>query len=277
MAFDNIQIRETVGGIADQYFGHFYRGTKSGSLILLPRIRVFDGEGRLASELTDEQSAAVVFGSPLGSQTSRTFTIKNGGNGNLTGLGITMDGTDAALFTITASPTTPVGGPNGSTTFTVQFAPTTAGTKTAALHIASNDLDASSFDIALAGQPLFFTQDMDGDGMNDAAESLLAALGFDWQVSQPALVNTYYSNANAAGLYSAAQVQSLNVGTPLLTKNAISGLFKLTIGVQKTTNLTQPFTAFPMTVPQTVINAQGKLEFEFSVPDNAAFFRLQAQ
>ena len=36
---------------------------------------------------------------------------------------------------------------------------------------------------------------------------------------------------------------------------------------------------FPMNAPGTsaVINAQGKLEFQFTVPDNAAFFRLQAQ
>ena len=27
----------------------------------------------------------------------------------------------------------------------------------------------------------------------------------------------------------------------------------------------------------TVINGQGKLEFQFSVPDNAAFFQLKAQ
>ncbi len=27
----------------------------------------------------------------------------------------------------------------------------------------------------------------------------------------------------------------------------------------------------------TVINAQGQLEFGFSVPDNAAFFKVQAQ
>jgi hypothetical protein len=277
VAFDNIQIRETVGGIADQYFGRFYRGTKNGNLVFLPRLRVFSGEGCLASELTDEQGTAVVFGAPLGRQTSRTFTIRNGGNGSLTGLGITIDGTDADSFTLTASPNAPVDGPDGSTTFTVQFAPLTSGTKTAALHIASNDPGASSFDIALTGEPLSQSQDTDGDGMNDASESLLAALGFDWQVSQPSLVTAYYSNANVAGLYTAAQVQTLSVDTPLLTKDAMSGLFKLTIGVQKTTNLNQPFTPFPMTLPQTGINSQGKLEFEFSVPDDAAFFRLQAQ
>jgi hypothetical protein len=32
-----------------------------------------------------------------------------------------------------------------------------------------------------------------------------------------------------------------------------------------------------MAAPQTVINAEGKLEFRFSSPDGAAFFRLEAR
>jgi hypothetical protein len=32
-----------------------------------------------------------------------------------------------------------------------------------------------------------------------------------------------------------------------------------------------------MTAPQCLINGQGKLEFQFTVPGNTAFFRVQAQ
>jgi hypothetical protein len=32
-----------------------------------------------------------------------------------------------------------------------------------------------------------------------------------------------------------------------------------------------------MTAPQTTINGEGKLEFQFSAPDNAAFVGLQSQ
>ena len=73
-----------------------------------------------------------------------------------------------------------------------------------------------------------------------------------------------------------AQLQALNVDTPLLSKEPNTGLFKLTIGVEKATELTN-FFPFPMTAPQTIINAEGKLEFQFSAPDNAAFFRLEAR
>ena len=81
---------------------------------------------------------------------SHTFTIKNLGGLDLTGLGITVDGANADEFTITAAPTAPVV-PGGSTTFTVKFTPTALDQRTAALHIVSNDADENPFDIALTG------------------------------------------------------------------------------------------------------------------------------
>lgn len=120
------------------------------------------------------------------------------------------------------------------------------------------------------------TTDTDGDGLNDAAELQLGGLGFDRQVAQTALVNSFLSSV---GLYTPAQVQALNVGVPLLTKDAATGRFKLTIGVQKTADLALPFADFPMNGAgfTTLINGAGKLEFEFTVPDNAAFFRVGSQ
>ena len=216
---------------------------------------------------------------PVNVPVQLSFTIKNPGSANLTGLTISKDGPNAADFTVTTNPTAPVA-PGGSTTFTVQFNPATSGPKAAALHIASNVTGTlNPYDINLTGTALSFTADTDGDGLSDAAEFQLAALGFDRAVAQPALVAALYNNANAAGLYTTAQVQTLNVGKPLIQRNASTGVFTLTIGVQKTSDLTQLFTEFPMNAPGTsaIINAQGKLEFEFTVPDNAAFFRLQAQ
>jgi len=35
--------------------------------------------------------------------------------------------------------------------------------------------------------------------------------------------------------------------------------------------------AGPMTAPQTTINAEGKLEFQFNSPGGAAFFRLESR
>ena len=120
------------------------------------------------------------------------------------------------------------------------------------------------------------TADTDGDGLNDASELEMTTLGFNWQVAQPAMVNTYKSAANGAGYFTPSQVQALHVGTPLIARNTATGQFKLTIGVKKSTDLLN-FTDFPMTSPQTLINGAGKIEFTFSGQGNAAFYRLQVQ
>jgi hypothetical protein len=243
-----------------------------------------------------------------GSTRSVTFTLKNTGYNDLILTGtpkVVVSGTHGAMFVITAQPTSPITAPTGTTTFTVQFLPTSGGVKTAALSIPSNDVDESPFDINLTGTALAFTDDTDADGLNDASEFQMAALGYDWQVSQPALVSTLMNSATGAGLYNQtlynanrtagqndvinspnayslytlSQVQALNVGTPLIQRHPTTGVFTLTLGVEKSTTL-QPgsFTPFPMTGPgtSTVINGQGKLEFQFTVPDNAAFFQLRA-
>ena len=127
----------------------------------------------------------------------------------------------------------------------------------------------------LTGAGLTYTEDTDGDGMSDATEFNLAALGFDWQVSQPSLVSALYSNAASAGLYSAAQVQAINIGTPLIQRDA-SGNFKLTLSLKKSTDLVtyNPFAFVPGAVS---VNESGELEFIFSTPDSAAFFRLESK
>ena len=103
--------------------------------------------------LNDLTSGAITdFGQVLVGETAvLEFTIRNPGTETLTGLGITIDGIDAALFTLTASPVGPLTGPSGSTTFTVRFAPMSTGLKSASLHIASNDGDENPFDIVLNG------------------------------------------------------------------------------------------------------------------------------
>lgn len=197
----------------------------------------------------------------------------------LTGLAITRDGAHPGDFTVSAPGVTTLL-PGESTTFTVTFTPGASGPRSAAVRIASNVTGTRNpFDLLVTGSVLSFTNDQDGDGMSDAAEFQLSALGFDWQVSQPTLVSSYYAGANGAGLFSPAQVQALKVGVPLIQRNPATGVFKLSIGVKKTTNLSVPFTDFPMNGPgtSTVINGSGKLEFQFTVPDNAAFFRLESQ
>ena len=84
------------------------------------------------------------------------------------------------------------------------------------------------------------------------------------------------SAPNNYGLYGLSQVQALHVGTPLLAKDSASGKFKLTIGVEKSTNLVN-FSPMAIPVGAATLNAQGKMEFQFTSPDNAAFYRLESR
>jgi formylglycine-generating enzyme required for sulfatase activity len=212
-----------------------------------------------------------------GTAAAAPYVIRNVGVANLLNLGLTKTGTHAADFLLGSLSTTTLA-PGESTTFTVAFSPGAgpSGARTASLQVASNDVDENPFDIALSGTAYSTTLDADSDGMNDWGEVKLSALGFDWQTPNTALVSTYYENAAAAGLFTTTQVQDLNVGIPLMQRNHATGEFTLTIGVDKSTNLST-WTPMPMTGPQLLINGQGKLEFRFNSPDNAAFFRLKSQ
>ena len=90
----------------------------------------------------------------VGNSATLVFTIKNTGLAPLTLTGTpkaALDGADVAMFSVTGQPATTVAGSGGSTTFTVRFAPTSGGVKTAALHIANDDSDENPFDITLSG------------------------------------------------------------------------------------------------------------------------------
>jgi hypothetical protein len=81
---------------------------------------------------------------------SKTFTINNTGSADLTLGAISFSGTNAADFTVTSAPTSPVA-QGTSTTFTVTFDPSAAGARTATISIVNNDSDENPYDFALTG------------------------------------------------------------------------------------------------------------------------------
>lgn len=249
--------------------------TANGTVTTMPEVAVEQPTG---TDLVDG-NASTDFGvvPTSGSVSIVTYTIRNTGASNLLNLAVSKSGTNNGDFTLGPLAATSLA-PGGSTTFTVNFAPVggASGSRSAAMHIASNDSNENPFDITLNGQAFSTSLDADSDGMNDWGEYKLASLGFDWQVPQTAMVTTYFASASANGLYTQAQLQALNVGAPLLGKNPATGEFTLTIGVEKSLDLST-FDPFPMTAPQTMINGQGKLEFRFTVPEDAAFFQLRAE
>ncbi|MEI6603681.1 MAG: putative Ig domain-containing protein [Verrucomicrobiota bacterium] len=230
-----------------------------------------------SNPLVDDAVAPLDFGPATSRRVAtQTLTISNAGTGELILGSLSNGGTNASDFT-PSTPSSTTLAPGSSTTLTITFNPSGSGTRTATIHLASNVGGSTNpFDVTLTGMGLSYTNDTDGDGMSDAAEYDLAALGFDWQANQPELVATLYGGANGAGLYTASQVETLSIGTPLLKRDPLSGQFKLTLGLSKTTNLTN-FSFFPIAAPQVTINANGELELRFDSEDAAAFFRVEAK
>ena len=216
----------------------------------------------------------VMIGVPNG---AGEVVVRNTGDADLTGISVGIDGPDAASFVVNTTALSPTLSPGGSTSFIVSMLDqgTASGFRSASLHIASNDANENPFEISLEGLALSSTADADADGLNDWAEHQLAPLGFDWQIPQTVLVNVLNSGANAAGLFTAGQVQAMNVGVPLISRDPVTGRFKLTMDWRKSTDLSN-FFDFPAIPGDVSVNGSGDIEFEFSSWDDAAFFRLES-
>lgn len=86
----------------------------------------------------------------VGAGKAQVFTIHNTGSVDLAGLTVTKSGVHVGDYLITQPANTTLAG-DGSTTFSVTFKPTTAGTHTATLHVASSMAGEPAFDLKLTG------------------------------------------------------------------------------------------------------------------------------
>ncbi|MBL9175610.1 MAG: choice-of-anchor D domain-containing protein, partial [Verrucomicrobiales bacterium] len=89
-------------------------------------------------------------GVPVGTGSSLSFKLRNVGNRNLAGVALSIDGVDAAQFSVTAGPAASVDA-GGDSPFEVRFAPSGYGFRTAVLHISSDDPDENPFEVTLTG------------------------------------------------------------------------------------------------------------------------------
>ena len=140
----------------------------------------------VGTELTDGASTVNYGPISLFQEGSLVFYVSNLGSLDLTGLGITIDGPNAADFAVTDALEGPLTS-GAQTFFTVRFAPqgTLPGTRSAVLHISSNDADEASFDITLTGSahvPATVTRKVlliDDQGGFGNVSSILTADGLD--------------------------------------------------------------------------------------------------
>jgi sugar lactone lactonase YvrE len=104
----------------------------------------------LASPATIESYGKRDFGTvSLGSQSSVAFAIGNSGLSQLAGIGVSITGIDAADFGVVTAPTESIN-PADSSTLVLRFSPLTTGSKSAVLHISSNDIDEADYTITLS-------------------------------------------------------------------------------------------------------------------------------
>jgi hypothetical protein len=138
-------------------------GLENDTVIFAYRVRlntssdvlVYNGATTNAPVITDGQAAPANLGiaNPSGIA-SKTFTIQNSGNQplTLTNPAVTIDGAQAAEFTVSSQPPVTTLAPGETATFTVQFTPAATGPRNAILHVASSVAgDKASYDIAIQG------------------------------------------------------------------------------------------------------------------------------
>lgn len=119
----------------------------------------------VSGSTTPETANGTDFGNALYNTETvdRTFQITNdlptgGLNGDLvlseytTGKYVEITGSGASHFSVTTEPSTPVSTPYGSTTFTIRFAPTSYGVKTATVTIGNNDTDENPYTFVIQGK-----------------------------------------------------------------------------------------------------------------------------
>ncbi len=206
----------------------------------------------------------ITFSAPVQNVDLSDLTLTRDNGPNLIDGSFSLATNDNTLFTLTAP-----------------AAVTTPGGTYRLAVLVSNIVDLFGLPLGFGGEEQWLTlptnADSDNDGLNDAAEYNLRDLGFIWNESQPGLVNTLFTNAAGAGLFTTSQVQALHTGTPLIARDPATGKFKLTMDWKKSTNLTD-FIDFPAPVGSGAsITPQGNVEFEFPSTDNAAFYRIEVE
>ncbi len=154
----------------------FYVEAANGTCFSSPRTAVIatvnyneiDLQGNATSIVSGDITPSIADWTDFGSSNpTRTYTIQNVGVSLLTIGTITISGVNASEFTVTTapSPSIPIG---GSTTFTITFAPTAVGVRSANIAIINNDLDESPYTFDIQGTSIAQEIDVQGNAVSIA-------------------------------------------------------------------------------------------------------------
>jgi hypothetical protein len=122
-----------------------------GTVVALGAVPEIAVEQPVGTDLTDGSATIDCGSAAIGvAAVPLTVTVKNTGTADLTGLALSADGANAADFVLGGLGATTLA-PGASTTFSVTFTPAAAGSRAAAIHLASNDANENPFDVAFTG------------------------------------------------------------------------------------------------------------------------------
>jgi copper(I)-binding protein len=197
-------------------------------------------ETPLGSSLTDGTSTFLLGTVQVGASVVKTMTIRNTGTTTLSGLSVSKDGAAQAEYVVGALGATSVAA-GASTTFTVTFTPTVAGTRVAALHIASNDPDENPFDFELNGEgqppgPEIVVEEPAGTGLVDGTSTVS--------------FGTVLVNANTVKTFTIKNIGTMEMNGLTVTKDGaqageylVTGTGAATLAPGASTTFTVTFTA----------------------------------
>ena len=154
-------------------------------------------------------NASTVFFGPAsqGQPATLIFTLKNAGSTALSNFAMNLDGPNAADFSVTTPPASPLAA-NGTTTFVMSFLPLDIGVRNAALHIDATGETGNTFNILLTGNGVA------APAITTPPASQIVALG------QPVVLSASATGGSLA-------YQWLKNGAPLTTSSASGSTFTI--------------------------------------------------
>lgn len=186
-------------------------------------------DGDVSPSLTDHTQ--FIAQSACTGSVTRTFTIQNTGNANLTlsAGAITLTGTHAADFSISGITLPSTIAPSGNISFVVNFNPSAIGSRNATLNIANNDCDESTYDVALTGQGVDPEINLNGNGNSivsgDVTPSLSDNTDFGSQSVCAGSVTRLFVIENNGNANLILPVGSVTITGPNASDFSFSGIF----------------------------------------------------
>jgi hypothetical protein len=181
--------------------------------VTAPDIAVLDGSTSIV-----DGSGSVSFGSVnVGATVSKTFTVQNSGDANLTLGSISLP----AGFTLTQGLAATTLAPGASTTFTVALNTSTAGTFSGTLSLANNDPTEGPFNFTLSGTVTAPpTSESFSDNFNRASSTSLGS-GWTERAGNMSVSSSLLTNASSG--ISLATVNSISPADAVLSANVNLG------------------------------------------------------